>query len=160
MREIQGDLFNAENLSGEQRIVIPHVCNDKGKWGAGFVIPLGRAFPASKEMFNARFADGSGVQGTTQFSLCGYRPHVVVANMVAQTLFTREQKIVRQDRPLSYRSLAACMNSVGDYAVAYESRIVCPRFGSALAGGNWEFIKELIKDFWVDRGVDVTVFYL
>ena len=26
--------------------------------------------------------------------------------------------------------------------------IHCPKFGSGLAGGNWEFIKDLIEDIW------------
>jgi hypothetical protein len=157
MREIKGNLFDAENLGGEQRIMIPHVCNDKGAWGAGFVMPLARYFPEAKERyFQSVNYKGTGSlpleQMTTQFVLCGYQPQIIVANMIAQTL--------GGDRPLSYESLTACMTRVGNHAVNTDCRIVCPKFGSGLAGGNWEFIKELIKDFWVDRGIDVTVFYL
>jgi len=158
MLEIRGDLF--KNLGEGQRIIIPHVSNDKGKWGSGFVIPLGQKFPDAKDIYLRRFKEGRCTQGDTQFVLCDYKPQVVVANMVAQTLFTRDQKIAKQERPLSYESLTTCMKSVGDYALDWNSRIVCPRFGSERAGGNWEFVKELIKDFWVDRGIDVTVFYL
>jgi hypothetical protein len=70
-------------------------------------------------------------------------------------------------RPLSYTHLAICMEEVAynvkvsvDLKDAEEIEIVCPRFGSALAGGNWEFIKELINDSWVRRGLTVKVFYL
>jgi hypothetical protein len=33
-------------------------------------------------------------------------------------------------------------------------------FGSALAGGDWRFIEELITDCWLVRGIQVTVYYL
>lgn len=36
--------------------------------------------------------------------------------------------------------------------------IHCPKFGSLRAGGNWEFILELINETWVDRGINVTIY--
>lgn len=157
MREVEGNLF--DNLDGDQRILLPHVSNDQRKWRSGFVVPLGQKFPDAKQRYlNAPTIEMT--QGETQFVLCDYRPMVVVANMVAQTLIMPKSSRTPQDRPLSYRSLTKCMEEVGTYARHTSSRIVCPRFASCRAGGDWEFVKELIKDFWVDRGIDVTVFYI
>lgn len=154
MREINGDLF--EHLDGIQRIVLPHVCNDARRWNSGFVVPLAEHFPESRSRYmNAMTKEMT--QGNTQYVLCDYRPQVVVANMVAQR---RRNHTVEGDRPLSYRALSQCMESVRRYAKNTNSRIVCPRFGSLRAGGNWLFVKELIQDFWVAEGIDVTICHL
>jgi len=149
MREIQGDLF--ENLFDKngQKIVIPHCCNDKGKWGAGFVLPMGKRFPNVKDRY---FEDKKLILGTTQFAIGSHSPFVIGANMIAQSL--------GGSRPLCYRSLAKCMETVGDYVCNVNARIICPQFASHLAGGEWRFIKELAQDFWVNRGIDVEVYYL
>ncbi|WP_230679619.1 hypothetical protein, partial [Streptococcus pneumoniae] len=34
-------------------IVIPHVCNDIGAWGKGFVVGLGVTYPITKESYLA-----------------------------------------------------------------------------------------------------------
>jgi len=39
-----------------------------------------------------------------------------------------------------------------------KAEIHCPQFGSGLAGGNWEFITELIEDIWVENGLAITVY--
>jgi len=162
--ETQGDLFEYVGNSLGKVLYIPHIVNNKNAWGAGFVVPLGRLYPEAKK----RYHEETYLQmlGKTQLIPCSnhmdtnhsYRM-VVVANMCAQTL--------GGGRPLFYNHLVRCMESVAvsistdmanDSRATYE--IVCPRFGSALAGGNWDFIKELINDCWVRKGITVRSFYL
>ena len=52
------------------------------------------------------------------------------------------------------------MDAVAEFAIDENARIVCPMFGSGLAGGNWLFIEKLIEDCWLDRLIEVTVHYL
>ena len=40
---IKGDATKPEGL-GEKPIIIPHVCNNIGGWGSGFVVALNNAF--------------------------------------------------------------------------------------------------------------------
>jgi hypothetical protein len=57
-------------------------------------------------------------------------------------------------RPLNYYALSVCMFNIklhiqhiiksNDSSV----EIHAPKFGSGLAGGNWLFISDLIKDIW------------
>jgi hypothetical protein len=66
-------------------------------------------------------------------------------------------------RPLFYNHLAKCMDDLASFITNERdewhdiSEIVCPRFGSGLAGGNAVFIEELIKDCWVKEGISVTI---
>ena len=118
---IEGDLFAAVN-DHQNSIVIPHVCNSKGAWGAGFVIPLAKAYPSTRECylnwFESRNSDDDPNEGKTDvlhtgtFSLGHVQTvlvesDVAVANMVAQTLGGK--------RPLSYKHLGRCMERVASY---------------------------------------------
>ena len=38
-----GNLFDHE-FAFNERVMIPHIVNNIGKWGSGFVIPLGKTF--------------------------------------------------------------------------------------------------------------------
>lgn len=169
-RYIEGDLFE-HDYDPARTTIIAHVCNDQGVMGSGFVVPLAKHFPWAKEAYVNWFKDnllqadvlgevGSPGRGQTQMvtvkndeSSSWYEGRIVVANMVAQDLGS--------ERPLYYNDLVKCMEQVAksDYA-ACGAEIICPMFGSALAGGDWRFIEELITDCWLMRGIQVTVYYL
>lgn len=178
---IEGDLFNGlTKLRDTGTVVIAHVCNDKGVMGAGFVMPLERAYPHAKRAYQEWYrgkeikdslcqvtSTGPCQLGQTQFVQVqqGDPPHelprVIVANMVAQTLGGKR-------RPLYYNHLVRCMNSVASLVTtqgwfAGKLSIICPMFGGGLAGGDWRFIHELIEDIWQRENSDlikVTVYYL
>ena len=67
-------------------------------------------------------------------------------------------------KPVRYRALANCMAEVVDYINMIKSQtdnpvvIHTPKFGSDLAGGDFRFILELIKEIWVNAGIDVVVY--
>lgn len=153
LKYIEGDLFKFIDEPHQfDKTFIPHVNNNVGVAGAGFVIPLYNRFPLAKELYqksglwlgNVTFYDGSSA---------------IVCNMVAQDNVStfKEDSLGRH---LRYSALVESMNKVNDYIENYKfygikCRIVAPQFGAGIAGGNWSFIEELIKEIWQD--VDVTV---
>jgi hypothetical protein len=152
LRYVKGDLF--QNIPADSPVVIPHVCNDIGAWGAGFVVPLGEKYPCAKKQYLSWYKDSKNnintetcpfALGKTQFVYCG--ENVFVANMICQ-------HGVGGKRPLDYRSLVKCMLNPG----FMNCSIVCPKFGSGLAGGDWQVIETYIKTIWEE--LDVTVYYL
>jgi len=157
---IKGDLFQHIADSPDKKFMICHVANCHGRMGSGFVIPLCNLYPNVRPEYerwieehnSAHFHPGEGAGlGETQFIQAS--DNVIVANMVAQTLGGK--------RPLYYNHLASCMDQVAyELDVETEYEIIAPMFGSALAGGDWNFIETLIEDCWLRRGIDVTVFYL
>jgi hypothetical protein len=161
---VEGDLFG-KVFDWPRTVILPHVVNSKGVWGAGFVVPLGRNIPVARDLY-LEWAKGSpniqrpfelGQAQIVKYARDG-KPDIFVANMLAQTL--------GGVRPLSYTSLVACMEEVALFARErtdvreHPTDIVAPAFGSALAGGRWDFIQELIKDAWLSRGIAVTIYYL
>lgn len=169
---IEGDLFKLEGATGNDTILIPHVCNDSGAWGAGFVVPLGQKYPMTMNAYTAWYKgqatrhDLIVYPGGINFRLGaaqvitvqpdkGDEPRVVVCNMIAQHK-------TGGLRPLRYNALAACMDQVATEAKnSHENpQIRAPLFGAGLAGGNWDFIEKLIEDSWLARGLPVSIFYM
>lgn len=156
---IKGNMF--EHLP-QRFLVIPHVCNDLGAWGSGFVIPLAQQFPEAKARYLRAFTrsakDRAMAQielGWTQIVEC--RVGVWVCNMVAQHGVGSDEN---GRPPLRYSVLAHCMESVAVLALAEQAEIHAPKFGAGLAGGNWDFIAQLIREIWVDRGLKVMIYHL
>lgn len=140
---VKGDLFKF--IEDKSHICIPHVTNNQNAWGSGFVVPLGQIFPKAKQHYHQHVHHRClGSVGFVEV-----KRNVWVANMCSQ--------ILGGERPLNYGSLVACMKKVGVFCVHNNLDIVAPKFGSALAGGNWLFIEDLIEDIWLERDINVTV---
>jgi hypothetical protein len=68
--------------------------------------------------------------------------------------------------PIRYGAMAKAMYALADYIERTHAKdpilraceIHCPKFGSDLAGGDWNVIEAMIFELWVDRGIDVTVY--
>jgi hypothetical protein len=149
---VEGDLFAAIKNSPAP-IIIPHVCNDVGAWGAGFVVPLGRHYPSTRDEYLkwAKSGDGTFRLGEMQ-TVC--IDNICVVNMVAQ-------QGLGGPRPLKYPALGKCMLGVRDFIKSqFVGAIHAPMFGSGLAGGNWNFIEQMILDAWVNFGIPTTIYYL
>lgn len=133
-------------------VVIPHVCNNINVFGAGFAAAVSNRYPIVKENFyllgnkaKLGYVQYVNVEKNKQY---GY--DIVFANMIAQN------NIISQNnyRPLNYEFLVKCMIDVRHYVSNYvkdndiKVEIHCPKFGSGLAGGNWNFIENLVQDIW------------
>lgn len=174
IKYVQGDIFQA--IAGKSNIIIPHVCNDIGGWGSGFVVSLSKFDKEPEQSYrdwfkgisptgdaltsNRTFGLGeTQIVGVVRFK--DVETNIEVANMVAQhRTITTGEKI-----PLRYSALSKCMQYIAKKMLAESglvkaTEIYCPKFGSGLAGGNWDFIETLINEIWVNEGIPVTVFEL
>lgn len=168
---IEGDMFAkiAElktQLNESATIIIPHICNDIGAWGAGFVIPLGRNYPEAQQSYldwvklkgmeQTRSTTPMFKLGETQFVIVQKKePKIVVANMIGQ------RGIGGPPRPIRYNAVSRCLDTVRDYSLKKQiPAINAPMFGAGLAGGDWNFIEQLIQDSWINFGLSVNIFYL
>lgn len=173
---VVGDATKPEGL-GEKPIIIPHVCNDLGLWGSGFVLAISKAFGDVPRLAYQHWLKGieygsdqinsaqkNYIKTTGEFGLGAVQfvrtPNkgVLIANMIAQ----HKVGFDKNGRPpIRYGALMTAMDHIAYFA--YKScaelpEIHCPKFGSDLAGGNWDAISEMINEIWVDNGIDVTVY--
>ena len=116
-----------------------HVCNSVGSWGAGFVLAISKRWKEPERMYKLMPIKEMGTVQTISVE-----EDIVVVNMIAQTLFSRFYK--GKDIPLSYPALEKCLRKVNKIAVRHNMTIHGPRFGSGLAGGDWNKIEAMINE--------------
>ncbi|RDJ34979.1 MAG: Appr-1-p processing protein [Crenarchaeota archaeon] len=141
-----GNLFDLIPYEQTGAKFICHVCNDIGVIGGGFTAPLLKKWPEVGRIYKEAPCH---TLGTNQFVKVANDP-IWVVNMIAQ-----HEIISMNPKPIRYAALAKCMAEVKDVANGHFSEIWAPMFGSALAGGNWDFIEELINEIWKDLKVTV-----
>ena len=159
-KEITGDITKVrDNESGP--ILIPHVCNNMGVMGAGVALSIRNKWVEAYNYYKSHMDYYIKNYETHkdpikkllgQVSHIGVEHNLIIANMIAQ-----HGTISSNPRPIKYNALVKCMEEV-TIVCGSRYKICCPKFGSALAGGNWDFIKLLIEDIWLSEGIDVTVY--
>ena len=145
------DIFNnTQQRLSDKTIVIPHVCNNINVFGGGFTKYINDNYPIVAENFY--MLGNKAKLGHTQFIEVANKNNnkLVFCNMIAQNDVVSQAN----PRPLNYYALSVCMFNIklhiqhiiksNDSSV----EIHAPKFGSGLAGGNWLFISDLIKDIW------------
>jgi hypothetical protein len=155
---LSGDIFvSVKNILNAGNngcsIIIPHVCNNINLFGAGFTNAINQHYPIVKENYHLLGSNFlKNHLGYTQFveveknNKFGHK--LIIANMIAQ----RGVKNHNNPRPLHYPALCSSMISVSkfqeNFAQDSKVQIHAPKFGCGLAGGNWNFIRELVVDIW------------
>lgn len=136
-------------------VIIPHVCNNQDLFEAGFAKAVAEEYPQVKtnyHLLGKKFLESH--PGYVQFLTVEYEPEyshsLIIANMIAQDGVRPNR---HKTRLLNYAYLVKSMIEVKKYTLTKfnpENRIEihCPKFGSGIAGGNWNFIEELTKDIW------------
>lgn len=161
---IKGDLFALLPDTDTPKL-IPHVVNNIGRMGSGFVIPLCQKWPRVKEAYEAWHEDDMQdgheyIQfslGNIQSVIVRHDPPITVVNMIAQSGVVGPNN----PKPIKYAALVKCMTEVAALALELpRSEIHAPKFGSGLAQGNWDFIVELIEECWIAKGIPVTIYSL
>lgn len=138
-------------------ILIAHICNDLGWWGAGFSGALSHRFPITESMYRTEMRQNPLALGSVQFIRIEHHKHVVVANMIAQHGVYHH---ISNPHPIRYDALRTALQHVAAYALRNGMSVQMPRIGTGLAGGSWSYIAALIARELLDRGVEVFVFRL
>lgn len=147
-------------------VIIPHVCNNIDVFGAGFASAVESKYPIAKinyHMLGKNFLKNNlgYCQIINVYSNTKTKQSIYIANMIAQN-----GTISRNNpRPINYLALAKSMSLVSNFIVKETNtnehidsiEIHCPKFGSGLAGGNWNFISDLIEDIWNKFSVTVHI---
>ena len=154
-RTMRGNLLRYDR---EFYCIIPHVCNNKGAWGKGFTAGLDYHYPScgsTYRMYMYKWQGHGSLLGNNISAVVDDK--TIVINMIAQNGLPGKDN----PEPLSYGSLVECMNGVYASATGHGiTEIHCPKFGCGIARGDWNIVEQMIKELWVDRGLNVTVWSL
>jgi len=149
MNKINYVIGDATAPEGEGNKIIVHVCNDIGAWGAGFVMALSRKWSEPEEKYRRKHGY---VLGTVDFVMV--EEYTFVANMIGQHGTGRDEEGFA---PVRYSAIVQALIKTNEWAESIGASLHCPRFGSDLAGGDWNVIERLIQE---TTTVPVTVYDL
>lgn len=160
IKYVRGDATEPQTIIEEEISVIPHVCNNDGGWGKGFVLALSKKWDAPERVYRnfCKFNEGFPILGKICYAKVD--DYITVVNMIGQNGTVSKDNII----PLKYKALVECMSEVVAYIDLIRCQtnnkvvIHCCKFGSDLAMGNWDFILELIREIWLENGIDVVVY--
>lgn len=149
---------------GTDMCLILHVTNCNLGWGLGFVLALSRRWPVSLLDMSPEYVYRHGAPESVtlgKIQVVQVEPSLCVVNMCAQSGYKHAGNPV----PLDYRALIECMKLVLDHVRELESRglsvtVAGPKFGSDLAGGDWQLIEKILDRVLVQSGVPVTIYTL
>jgi len=131
--------------------LIIHCCNDIGGWGAGFVLALSKR---DKNPENRYRSCRILKLGDVQF--VGFaEPMLSVANMIGQCGCGHDDN---GNPPIRYDAIRNCLRKVRRHCRKYNKSVHAPRFGSDLAGGEWNVIEKIIEEELTTWGISVTVY--
>jgi O-acetyl-ADP-ribose deacetylase (regulator of RNase III) len=140
MKEIFYITGDATCPRGDGKKIIVHICNDKGRWGKGFVLALSAKWKEPEQTYreeNVRDLKLGNVQ------IVEVEPDILVANMIAQHDTCSGPSGLP---PIRYGAVRACLSAVNDLAFRISATLHMPRIGCGLAGGRWEDIEKIIKE--------------
>lgn len=149
---VSGD---ATSPDGTGPKVLVHLCNDAGRWGAGFVLAVSRRWPLVEAQYRAwsrGTLDLPFMLGAVQFVPVG--PAFWVANLVGQHSTRRQGSAP----PIRYPAVREGLARVAEFAGTQGATVHMPRIGTGLAGGDWEQIERLIRETLIAQGIPVTVY--
>ena len=141
MTEIKYIKADATFPQSEGNIIIPHICNDIGAWGKGFVLALSKRWKAPEKQYKLWYQEKEGfVLGAVQF-------------VQVEENIQGEKGIP----PIGYEAVREGLEKVASFAQEKQACIQMPRIGCGLAGGTWEKIVLIIEEILLTKHIQVTV---
>jgi O-acetyl-ADP-ribose deacetylase (regulator of RNase III) len=139
--------------------LIPHICNDIGVWGAGFVKALSDRWDGPEKQYRL-WHQNRGIYPFRlgRIQIVDITPTVSVANMIAQHGVQR--RAGSDEPPIRYDAVGICLGKVKTVAVEREATVHMPRIGCGLAGGQWTLIEPIIHQALSINDVPVYVYDL
>jgi len=159
IKYIKGDA--TKPIQKEGRVcVIPHICNDIGGWGKGFVLALSRAWKEPELEYKKWFkeqsdpAAGPFELGNVQFVTVS-NGKIVIANIIGQHTIWKSKD---GNPPIRYNAVESGLEKVAQYCLNNNGDVHAPKFGSDLAGGDWNKIEQMIIEKLCSKEIPVTVY--
>ncbi len=168
LRTVEGDVTNPQRTMENEIVLIPHCCNNGvggngvGVMGGGVALSLRNKWPSVYGVYKEmELQTNNGLRDTLgKVCYAEINNHLVVANMIGQDGLASKNNPI----PVKYVALVKCMTKVVDYIKMIEVQtgntvvIHTPQFGSDLAKGDWGFILELIREIWLESGINCVIY--
>ena len=156
IKYINGDV--REPIGLDQNLII-HCCNDIGRMGSGVALALMKKWPVIRNQYITWYNEDLDFKlGDIQIVKVSDSNDIFdtfVANMIGQHGINVDKD---GNPPVRYKAIRKCLKSVCKYCLKNNTSVHAPKFGSDLAGGDWNIIEKIIEEELTNKGVSVTVY--
>jgi|SRR6478609_4487349 len=156
-KEVQGNLITMA-LEGQFE-VITHGCNCMCAMGAGIAPQMAAEFGCDHfDLEQKEFIGDMHKLGDIDYELVNIEERVTPLYVVnSYTQYAPGWNPIHKKRiPLDYSALRLCMMKINH--IFKGKAIGLPQIGAGLAGGNWNYIKRIIRSELKDMDVTVVIF--
>jgi O-acetyl-ADP-ribose deacetylase (regulator of RNase III) len=138
---------------GDGNKLIVHCCNNVGAWGAGFVLSLSKKWPQVEARYKSMFK-------MRKFMYLGYVQYIKVSDGITVANLIGQHSVGwhAHTPPIVYQAIEIGLYDIAQHASERGYSVHCPKFGSDLAGGNWNHIEDMLRHIVCRRNVHVTVY--
>lgn len=154
MKEIIYLKGDATSPKAQGHKVIAHICNNRGSWGAGFVMAISKKWSLPEIEYRKWIETKTATLGKIQ--LVPVEDEIVIANMIAQDGFVNFLNPVA----VRYEALKECLTQLAYRIKANDVSVHMPRIGCGIAGGKWELIEPIIKETLCFNDIQVYIYDL
>lgn len=158
MQGIQLQRGDATQPAGDGPQIVAHIVNDRAQsWGPhGFASALRGAFPEVATEYSEWANDRQRRQlGEVHIAPAGANKWI--ASLVAQSGYGDRAD---GEPRLRLAALERCLARLAQLAVDLDASVHMPPIGTGQAGMPWPYVRDLILEELVDRGIAVTVYVL
>lgn len=144
---------------GEGPKLLVSLSNDKGGWGAGFVLAISRRWKEPERMYRtwAHQGEFDGVPfALGQIQLVQVADNLTVVNLIGQQGYWRRGS----PPPVRYDAIRYGLARVRERALELGASVHMPRIGCGLAGGSWTNVEPIIEEELCAHDISVTVYDL
>lgn len=120
---------------------IAHGVNCQNKMGSGVAKALYTKFPSIKKEYHTRF---SVYKNNEYHFLLGTNQPVLNGEKVIFNLFTQLNYGYDGKKYVNYAAISQCFKTLS--VILRGKTIAIPKIGCGLAGGDWNFVEQLIND--------------
>jgi len=165
MTEIQYIKGDATTPIGEGHKFIVHCCNDQGGWGSGFVLALSAKNKEPERSYRewalqlATHSEETNTFKLGNYKLAHFGDKVHVVNMIGQ----KGVRTVNGVPPVRYEAIEDALRQLTTAIKLFmidnkEISVHAPKFGSDLAGGDWNVIEDIIERTLCASDIPVTIY--
>jgi len=155
LKYVKGDV---REPTEEGNKLLIHCCNDIGVMSGGVALAIRNKWGIVYDEYAKWASDWSAsakVFAVGKIQAVKVEKDLAVINMIGQHKIGFD---VAGLPPIRYYGIDECLKQVAVIAKKNNACIVAPRFGSALAGGEWDYIEMMIIKRLIEQDVNVTIY--
>ena len=168
LKNVRGDVTEPLITFKNEIVIIPHCCNNLGKMGKGVALSLkkkwGKVYNIYKDMKTKNIGADDYLLGDISCAMVEFYPNITIPKIIVVNMIGQDGTVSKDNPiPIKYQALVKCMEKIKEKIkrnISSQNKPVihCCKFGSDLAGGNFDFILELIRELWLEHGLDVVIY--